>query len=46
MPGGASMILFTMFQTPGMTDEQFDAQYESLLKEFEHIKKEFAKECR
>src|SRR6266852_9390918 len=22
MPGGASMILFTMFQTPGMTDEQ------------------------
>jgi hypothetical protein len=46
MPGGASMILFTMFQTPGMTDEQFNAQYKSLLQEFEHLKKEFAKECR
>jgi hypothetical protein len=46
MPGGASMILFTLFQTPGMTNEQFNAQYESLLQEFEHLRKEFAKECR
>ena len=46
MPGGASVILFTMFQTPGMTDEQFNAQYESLLKEFDNIKREFAIECR
>ncbi|MBI1828032.1 MAG: hypothetical protein HY222_04200 [Thaumarchaeota archaeon] len=46
MPGGASMILFTVFQTPGMTDEQFNVQYESLLKEFEYLKKEFTKECR
>lgn len=46
MPGGASVILFTMFQTPGMTDEQFIAQHESLQKELDNVKKEFVKECR
>jgi len=46
LPNGACVILFTMFQTPGMTDVQFNAQYESLQKEFENIKKEFELECR
>src|SRR5947209_16023221 len=33
MPGGgASIVLFTMFQTPGLADEQFDVQYEQLKK--------------
>jgi hypothetical protein len=45
MPGGASVIIFTMFQTPGINDEQFQIQYESLLKEFENLKKEFVVMC-
>jgi hypothetical protein len=46
LTGGASVVLLTMFQTSGMSDNQFNAQYESLLAEFENIKKEFAFECR
>lgn len=46
LTGGASIVLFTMFQTSGMSDNQFNAQYESLLAEFENIKKEFMCECR
>jgi hypothetical protein len=45
MPGGASIIIFTMFQTLGINDEQFQIQYESLLKEFEILKKEFLVKC-
>jgi len=45
MPGGASIIIFTMFQTPGINDEQFQIQYESLPKEFENLKKEFLVTC-
>jgi len=45
MSGGASIIIFTMFQTPGINDEQFQIQYESLLKEFENLKKEFLVTC-
>jgi hypothetical protein len=45
MPGGDSIIIFTMFQTPGINDEQIQIQYESLLKEFENLKKEFNVAC-
>jgi hypothetical protein len=32
---------FTMFQAPGMPDELFASQYQSLLREFENIRQEF-----
>lgn len=38
----ASVYIFTMFQTPGMSDELFNAQYNSLTKEFGNIRKRFA----
>ena len=41
MPGGGSAYSFTMFQAPGMPDELFDSQYESLLREFENIRRKF-----
>lgn len=37
-----SVYIFTMFQTPGMSDELFNAQYNSLTKEFSNIRKRFA----
>ena len=40
LPGGASAYSFTMFQAPGMPDELFESQYESLLREFENIRRE------
>lgn len=42
LPGGSSAYTFTMFQMPGMPDELFESQYESLLREFENIEREFA----
>lgn len=45
IPGGASIIIFIMFQTPGISDEQFEIQYKSLLNEFENLKKEFHIMC-
>ncbi len=41
LPGGASVVLFTMFQASDMSDEEFRKQHESLLREFENIKREF-----
>ena len=41
LPGDRSAFTFTMFQPPGMPDELFDAQYRSLLREFENIEREF-----
>ncbi|MFY9299963.1 MAG: hypothetical protein WAO91_02065 [Candidatus Nitrosotenuis sp.] len=46
LPNGACVVLFTMFQTPGMSDEQFLAQHQSLLEEFENIKRVFSLQCR
>ncbi len=46
LSNGACVILFTMFQTPGMSDEQFVAQYQSLLEEFENIKRIFLLQCK
>ena len=42
LPGGSSAYSFTMFQGPGMPDELFDAQYESLKREFANIEAAFA----
>jgi hypothetical protein len=42
LPGARSAYTFTMFQAPGMPDELFASQHESLLREFENIRREFA----
>ena len=41
-PDDTSAFSFTMFQAPGMPDELFESQYQSLLREFENIRREFA----
>jgi hypothetical protein len=38
LPGGASAFTFTMFQAPGMSDELFESQYRSLLRELENVR--------
>jgi uncharacterized protein YndB with AHSA1/START domain len=42
LPGGRSAFTFTMFQGPGTSDELFDAQHASLLREFENLERAFA----
>lgn len=42
LPGDRCAYTFTMFQAPGMPDELFESQYQSLLREFENIRREFA----
>ena len=42
LPDGSSAYTFTMFQGPDMPDELFEAQYQSLVREFENIRREFA----
>jgi hypothetical protein len=37
---GRSAYTFTMFQAPGMPDELFESQYQSLVREFENIRRE------
>ena len=39
--GGGSAFTFTMFQAPGQSDELFDAQYRSLLRELGNIERGF-----
>jgi hypothetical protein len=39
---GQSAYTFTMFKAPEMPDELFDAQYESLQREFDNIRGRFA----
>ena len=41
LPDGGSAFTFTMFQAPGQPDEQFEAQYGSLLREFENLVRHF-----
>jgi hypothetical protein len=36
-----SAYTFTMFKAPGMPDDLFDAQYRSLLREFDNIRRRF-----
>lgn len=42
LPGERSAYSFTMFQAPGMPDELFESQYQSLLREFDNIRREFS----
>jgi hypothetical protein len=42
LPDGRSAYSFTMFQTPGMPDELFESQYQSLLREFDNIRRELS----
>lgn len=37
LPAGGTAYTFTMFQAPGMPDELFESQYESLKREFRNI---------
>jgi hypothetical protein len=41
LPTGGSAFSFTMFQGAGMPDDLFESQYQSLLREFENITREF-----
>ena len=42
LPGGGTAYTFTMFQGPGMPDELFESQYESLKREFDNIRAAFS----
>jgi hypothetical protein len=42
LPDGSTAFSFTQFQGPGMPDELFDTQYESLKREFANIASAFA----
>ena len=42
LPDGRTAFSFTMFQGPDMPDELFEAQHESLKREFANIERRFA----
>ena len=42
LPDGSTAYTFTMFQGPGMADELFDSQHESLQREFRNIEQLFS----
>jgi hypothetical protein len=42
LPGGRSAFTFTMFQAPRTPDDLFESQYQSLLREFDNIRREFS----
>jgi hypothetical protein len=42
LPDARSAYTFAMFQAPAMPDELFAAQYESLLRELDNIRREFS----
>ena len=44
LPDGRSAYSFTMFKAPGMPDELFESQHESLRREFDNIRARFAAE--
>jgi hypothetical protein len=41
LPDGRSAFTFTMFQGPGSSDELFESQQASLMREFENIERQF-----
>jgi hypothetical protein len=43
LPGGHTAFSFTMFQGPDMPDETFEAQHQSLKREFTNIEAAFAR---
>ena len=42
LPDGRSAYSFTMFKAPGMPDDLFESQHESLRREFNNIRARFA----
>ena len=42
LPGGRTAYTFTMFQLPEMPDGLFEAQYQSLVREFDTIRRRFS----
>ena len=44
LDGRRTAYSFTMFKHPGTPDELFESQYESLLREFDNIRKRFSAE--
>ena len=44
LPDGQCAFTFTMFQSPGSSDELFESQHASLRREFENIEREFAED--
>lgn len=42
LPGNARAFAFTMLKAPGMPEELFEFQYESLLREFDNIRRTFS----
>ena len=43
LPAGGSAFSFTMFQEAEQPDELFESQYQSLLREFENIERQFGR---
>ncbi len=43
LPDGRTAFTFTMFQAPGMSDERFESQYESLKRELANIERRFTR---
>jgi hypothetical protein len=43
LPGGRSAFTFTMFQGSEMSDELFESQHASLLREFDNIERRFGR---
>jgi hypothetical protein len=43
LPDGRTAFSFTMFQGPGLPDELFDSQHQSLKREFANIAAAFAR---
>ena len=41
LPDGRSAFTFTMFQGPGSSDDLFESQHASLVREFENIERQF-----
>jgi uncharacterized protein YndB with AHSA1/START domain len=42
LPTGETAFTFTMFKAPGQSDELFESQHASLVREFENVERRFA----
>ena len=42
LPGGGCVYMFTMIQSPGLSDSKFEQQHQSLLRELEHVRRHFS----
>ena len=43
LPGDRSAFTFTMFQGPGISDDLFESQHASLVRELENVEREFVR---